>query len=303
MRDHPRSRGVYARRRRRSGHRRGSSPLARGLQAILWTAWPWRRIIPARAGFTDGDVPAGEAGWDHPRSRGVYAGEPAPATARRGSSPLARGLHVCVTRVTVRPRIIPARAGFTGLSRGPAAAPRDHPRSRGVYFRRLCFVVCVLGSSPLARGLPIPDSVQDVLVGIIPARAGFTRGKSCPWRPSPDHPRSRGVYVRLHGDQGGVGGSSPLARGLLFVTSWARDYTRIIPARAGFTRPDAIISRARLDHPRSRGVYEPTIPSPVFAAGSSPLARGLRSCGCGCASDAGIIPARAGFTWIWGRIM
>ena len=50
--DHPRSRGVYAQPWPPRRRRRGSSPLARGLLAILCgecSAW---RIIPARAGFT-----------------------------------------------------------------------------------------------------------------------------------------------------------------------------------------------------------------------------------------------------------
>ena len=70
-----------------------------------------------------------------------------------------------------------------------------------------------------------------------------------------DHPRSRGVY----GERSSVAtdrvGSSPLARGLQYVADINDDLARIIPARAGFTRPGAPGSPGSPDHPRSRGVY------------------------------------------------
>ena len=70
--DHPRSRGVYRRRRRECAHGRGSSPLARGLR--LKTSPPIcpDGIIPARAGFTHSEISHYSHLQDHPRSRGVY---------------------------------------------------------------------------------------------------------------------------------------------------------------------------------------------------------------------------------------
>ena len=50
--DHPRSRGVYGRRRHDTTLADGSSPLARGLRAPRSLSWPSSGIIPARAGFT-----------------------------------------------------------------------------------------------------------------------------------------------------------------------------------------------------------------------------------------------------------
>ena len=50
--DHPRSRGVYIRSTIPERYRRGSSPLARGLQIARPLIIHGRRIIPARAGFT-----------------------------------------------------------------------------------------------------------------------------------------------------------------------------------------------------------------------------------------------------------
>ena len=91
-------------------------------------------------------------------------------------------------------------------------------------------------------------------------------------------------------------GSSLLARGLQHIAGAYYLVPGIIPARAGFTRRAGRRGRRPGDHPRSRGVYRGTawrIPSP---AGSSPLARGLLQVEFAPGEDAGIIPARAGFT-------
>ena len=111
--DHPRSRGVYCPRRRRSSGSSGSSPLARGLLDLVVLMRPDAGIIPARAGFTDGDHRAHHRHGDHPRSRGVYQREDFQGQVPGGSSPLARGLRRFRRHRLLQQRIIPARAGFT----------------------------------------------------------------------------------------------------------------------------------------------------------------------------------------------
>ena len=91
-------------------------------------------------------------------------------------------------------------------------------------------------------------------------------------------------------------GSSPLARGLPPCRLRGTRPARIIPARAGFTRPDGIAGAGPPDHPRSRGVYMASRTVPSSPIGSSPLARGLRMDRIREIQDLGIIPARAGFT-------
>ena len=91
--DHPRSRGVYLRRR--------LQPLRR------------IRIIPARAGFTLTTDRKAPLPPDHPRSRGVYSDWLTTDGMAGGSSPLARGLPPPTTSLPHRSGIIPARAGFT----------------------------------------------------------------------------------------------------------------------------------------------------------------------------------------------
>jgi len=131
---------------------------------------------------------------------------------------------------------------------------------------------------------------------IIPARAGFTGGRAPRAQGGRDHPRSRGVYKAVADITDTIDGSSPLARGLPRDLSPPAQLGRIIPARAGFTRRGVLPVRPRRDHPRSRGVYAAPDSSTRSWAGSSPLARGLRSTPSAAPTPTGIIPARAGFT-------
>ena len=317
LEDHPRSRGVYASTSTTRAGARGSSPLARGLLITVAVNLLLMRIIPARAGFTPRPSSGGSPPGDHPRSRGVYvlnktgspeavgssplarglrAGSAWPGRSGRGSSPLARGLHRCYGERRRGVRIIPARAGFTGLLERRLHDLADHPRSRGVYLKTVDALVQTVGSSPLARGLPSPSLATRAPGGIIPARAGFTRCRGHPHRGREDHPRSRGVYSRPWRRWESAPGSSPLARGLLGSRRDPVADGRIIPARAGFTGGAQRRGGQVRDHPRSRGVYPQSAYTARRYCGSSPLARGLPRGWRPGRRAAGIIPARAGFT-------
>ena len=152
------------------------------------------------------------------------------------------------------------------------------------------------GSSPLARGLHVGVRVEPTLLGIIPARAGFTTACSNGAPGPEDHPRSRGVYLPPLTRLISRLGSSPLARGLQRVGCASSAAGRIIPARAGFTGPGAAAVPDSADHPRSRGVYMSPVVAGASVPGSSPLARGLLVPVPGVYDVSGIIPARAGFT-------
>ena len=173
------------------------------------------RIIPARAGFTQSAL--------------------ASAVSHPGSSPLARGLPTENWNQLADARIIPARAGFTYRRVPGGSSRRDHPRSRGVYGPAHAAGGGGHGSSPLARGLLLLPHIAEHGRRIIPARAGFTAASSWAALAAPDHPRSRGVYVRYWWTSAPAAGSSPLARGL----------------PPGNPQGPS----ARRDHPRSRGVY------------------------------------------------
>ena len=195
--DHPRSRGVYGAHEQGCGAVGGSSPLARGLLAGALLRSVQRGIIPARAGFTRCSSGSAASAADHPRSRGVYLLGRLCPLRMRGSSPLARGLRRCQPVAQRFPGIIPARAGFTSPCDAEYMFCRDHPRSRGVYWRVPRSAGIGSGSSPLARGLQISDEDLGHEPGIIPARAGFTSSCGGSRVPSPDHPRSRGVYHHI----------------------------------------------------------------------------------------------------------
>ena len=156
--DHPRSRGVYGKSFMEAGQEGGSSPLARGLRPSHSSPGRAPGIIPARAGFTSSGGTTSAPPRDHPRSRGVYDGMPPARIFVSGSSPLARGL----------PRVTAVGVEFR----------RDHPRSRGVYEVGVEVVGDLPGSSPLARGLRPVKRRGGSLGGIIPARAGVTRGRT-----------------------------------------------------------------------------------------------------------------------------
>ena len=72
--------------------------------------------------------------------------------------------------------------------------------------------------------------------------------------------------------------------------------TRLIPARAGKTRPGGASRPGRTAHPRSRGENVAWACTSPTEAGSSPLARGKRGGEGGCGFVEGLIPARAGKT-------
>ena len=137
-----------------------------------------------------------------------------PESRMTGSSPLARGLLGAVAARDLYSGIIPARAGFTSTEYQTGRKRSDHPRSRGVYMPSMVSRRDAEGSSPLARGLLGPVAAGDLDAGIIPARAGFTLRGSGAEQIVPDHPRSRGVYIKTRGSGTAVEGSSPLARGL-----------------------------------------------------------------------------------------
>ena len=172
----------------------GSSPLARGLLQHRQRHQRRHRIIPARAGFTRSAGRRRGSRRDHPRSRGVYRSYTRTTQTDSGSSPLARGLRPGRGWRVRATGIIPARAGFTRPARELGKRSRDHPRSRGVYQGRAVRPRAGRGSSPLARGLRTGIQTAVMTVGIIPARAGFTRQVAQGHRRHADHPRSRGVY-------------------------------------------------------------------------------------------------------------
>ena len=127
------------------------------------------------------------------------------------------------------------------------------------------------------RGVyPIPDVDLVRRQGIIPAHAGFTSGR---------------VTLSLPGV-----GSSPHTRGLRAPRGRVHHLGGIIPAHAGFTTQSTRSSPKQRDHPRTRGVYDSSLPAGTFLLGSSPHTRGLHGSSSRPRGVRRIIPAHAGFT-------
>ena len=112
---HPRSRGEHRAMPDGKATSAGSSPLARGTRSLPALRHALHRVIPARAGNTPIDQRCAFADTGHPRSRGEHFSQPVSARIRPGSSPLARGTHIRLVRNRRNGRVIPARAGNTGV--------------------------------------------------------------------------------------------------------------------------------------------------------------------------------------------
>ena len=151
--DHPRACGVYILTIRSPKEPRGSSPRVRGLRVLGRLRGCGGRIIPARAGFTASLYAEVYAQPDHPRACGVYLAVRASTSLMPGSSPRVRGLRQKPQKINPKPRIIPARAGFTRGIPGPRPLRTDHPRACGVYQALEEQAALEMGSSPRVRGL------------------------------------------------------------------------------------------------------------------------------------------------------
>ena len=174
-----------------------------------------RRIIPAHAGFTQGDPRSPPAPADHPRTRGVYALSGARRVGSCGSSPQTRGLRVGVREPAETGRIIPAHAGFTRWTGTIAhTVAGSSPHTRGL--RDALTVHAPHMHHPRTRGVYVRASPTcTVTEGIIPAHAGFTTSRwSGASRPG-HHPRTRGVYLHWPFSLTAPWASSPHTRGLL----------------------------------------------------------------------------------------
>ena len=168
--------------------------------------------------------------------------------------------------------------------------PRAHPRSRGEHAAIPCMDWNVSGSSPLARGTLFSFCCGAAAPGLIPARAGNTVDIAAVHKPSRAHPRSRGEHSTSSAVLVSRLGSSPLARGTRWVTSWITA-TPLVLVRS-FPRVGPPPPRG--GHPGGGGGRG------VGVGGSSPLARGTRDDPAARHRLAGLIPARAGNT-LWCR--
>ena len=156
-----------------------------------------------------------------------------------------------------------------------------------------------VGSSPRVRGKRFADHIVRGPVRIIPARAGQTQSMSMALSYMPDHPRACGANCILMPYMSMLHGSSPRVRGKPTIVNQSFTKSRIIPARAGQTRPLAVCSTVVADHPRACGANDVSPRDGGASDGSSPRVRGKLEHAVGDTAQIRIIPARAGQTSGW----
>ena len=155
-----------------------------------------------------------------------------------------------------------------------------------------------LGSSPLARGTHAVVVAEVGGVGLIPARAGNTPASRYSGQLWGAHLRSRGEHF-LYSALITIGrGSSPLARGTRWPGFRQRLCQGLIPARAGNTKVTVKSDSEDRAHPRSRGEHPERRYRKAPKPGSSPLARGTHVARLVHPAARGLIPARAGNTFL-----
>ena len=171
---HPRSRGEHVTSPAPFPGFSGSSPLARGTHGSARVPRRYLRLIPARAGNTNGRRCGGGIPPAHPRSRGEHRNVVLVGGRFQGSSPLARGTRAMFEARKSIAGLIPARAGNTKASHHIRDRNSAHPRSRGEHVVDLRCAGALKGSSPLARGTPTLRLRGLHIARLIPARAGNT---------------------------------------------------------------------------------------------------------------------------------
>ena len=152
------------------------------------------------------------------------------------------------------------------------------------------------GSSPRARGTLVRCRQRTRLGRFIPACAGNTSSLDRSIPVTSVHPRVRGEHADTSTQRRCANGSSPRARGTLFIVLPLFFSVRFIPACAGNTSLTTPTPLARTVHPRVRGEHRCTTTATCPTPGSSPRARGTRGHRGRGHRDGRFIPACAGNT-------
>ena len=193
----------------------GSSPLTRGTPGPLFAYLDMTRFIPAYAGNTGNPSLDWHLSSVHPRLRGEHKRRRPHKTPACGSSPLTRGTLDLSGKPSAGERFIPAYAGNTTAQRFCDGGQPVHPRLRGEHAN--------------VQVMPLRSR------RFIPAYAGNTSTRQVDRLTRPVHPRLRGEHLGCYLYSSLGGGSSPLTRGTLHISTGLPSMTRFIPAYAGNT--------------------------------------------------------------------
>ena len=277
---HPRACGENLDRCGEHGPDDGSSPRVRGKRLFVPCSPLPHRLIPARAGKTRAVRRGCRRRPAHPRVCGENLSSEYTETDWAGSSPRVRGKRAPESAPRPSLGLIPARAGKTPRPGQRARRGAAHPRACGENKRVNAIQSCSTGSSPRVRGkLPV-SGARGRARGLIPARAGKTRGLSTYGLGVEAHPRACGENCRVGYPRASIAGSSPRVRGKRAEVMAGAYVPGLIPARAGKTTTTAGPSSAVTAHPRVCGENAPPRPKSQLLEGSSPRVRGKRDFAC-----------------------
>ena len=150
-----------------------------------------------------------------------------------GSSPLTRGTRIDSGQNDRFNRFIPAYAGNSCSNAPVSATIPVHPRLRGELTSRGLPFMVVIGSSPLTRGTLAFDDASYSAARFIPAYAGNSNHKDASREIKPVHPRLRGELECKPFYGLDFGGSSPLTRGTLTITTEQDETVSVHPRLRG----------------------------------------------------------------------
>ena len=170
----------------------GSSPRVRGKPRPMGRGRAPGGLIPARAGKTSARRSTSRATRAHPRACGENTDWAVTEISPPGSSPRVRGKQEDRERCLHHVRLIPARAGKTGVHSSWSGSVRAHPRACGENLPGWLDTLLGWGSSPRVRGKPRRPHRQGRRRRLIPARAGKTDIMGSADGDGPAHPRACG---------------------------------------------------------------------------------------------------------------
>ena len=191
----------------------GSSPHVRGALVQDFLQGLSTGIIPACAGSTVSWRIRRPPCRDHPRMCGEHNRGSSFGQSHKGSSPHVRGARQACDDALQESGIIPACAGSTTVGKTKLLFIWDHPRMCGEHELGDFAAFLDQGSSPHVRGARSGGSSVSLLMGIIPACAGSTKGAFGIQGRHWDHPRMCGEHALNEMKIPREVGSSPHVRG------------------------------------------------------------------------------------------
>ena len=210
---HPRACGENQSQADAFGYSTGSSPRVRGKPARRLGRVLLPGLIPARAGKTRSICGSSGCAEAHPRACGENQRTLRYPRHQAGSSPRVRGKLILWGPVPVTLGLIPARAGKTFPDPAKTSIPAAHPRACGENCAWCLGRWGLVGSSPRVRGKPRRSRCCPRPRGLIPARAGKTKGKTTVCGSQRAHPRACGENLAAQFGSQAKQGSSPRVRG------------------------------------------------------------------------------------------